>query len=70
MSFVFLHSLDDYSNDPIVIKFNPTISIKNTVFPAVSICISKIDDNGASTRRIENFVKKYYAEYNIEVPEE
>lgn len=66
MSLVFIYTLNDYVEDPV--NINPTTSGKNNVFPAISVCITKNNYQSVSTERIEKYVKKYYAENNIEEP--
>lgn len=70
MTAVFMYTLNDYTNSPIVIDVDLTISNKHSAFPAVSVCIQRLDIQEASTERVRNFVQKYYAEHNIEEPNE
>ncbi|XP_055306541.1 uncharacterized protein LOC129570844, partial [Sitodiplosis mosellana] len=72
MTVVFVYTLNDYADDPIVINVNPIISKENSVFPAVSVCIQRYDHERrrVSTERIEQFVRKYYAEHNIKEPQD
>lgn len=70
MIVVFLYTINDYLDSPVVINVDTINSNKNNVFPAVSVCILKMYSNRASTERVKPFVKKYYADHNIEEPQE
>lgn len=70
MATLFVYTLNDYRESPVVINVDTIISNKNNVFPAVSICARKWDNKRASTKRLKQFVRKYYANHNIEEPQE
>ena len=69
MIVVFVYTLDDHLSDPIVIKFDPVVARKTSVFPAVSVCIEKTLGKRVDTDKVEHFIKKYYAEHNIAEPQ-
>lgn len=58
-----------YENCPVVIEVDTTISNTNNPFNSVSICIKRNRNEEASMEIIERFIRKYYREHNIEVPQ-
>ncbi|XP_055295186.1 uncharacterized protein LOC129564958 [Sitodiplosis mosellana] len=69
MILVFVYTLNDYLNEPVVINFDPIITKKSSVFPVVSVCIRRSDYVKPSTKRIKQYVKRYYTEHDIEEPQ-
>lgn len=70
MTVVFVYTVDDYLNDPIVLKLKPVVARKASVFPAVSVCIEKHSSGRVSNYAVDHFVRNYYAEHSIPEPEQ
>lgn len=70
MIVLFVYTLNDCMDSPIVINVEPIISNQYSVFPAVSVCIKKKKTYTANNERVKNFIQKYYAENNIKEPQQ
>lgn len=68
MTVVSVYTINDYLETPVVINIDPAISNRNSTFPAVSVCIQK-GYARFCLKKIEQFIKKYYADHNIKEPE-
>lgn len=70
MIVLFVYTLNDYLDSQVVIEFETINLDGDSVFPAISVCIEKFNNNRASNQRVKNFVQKYYAEHGIEEPQQ
>ena len=68
MIVVSVYTWNDYLESPVAIEVDTIAPNKESPFPAVSICMKKSEENNANTDRLENFIRTYYAEHNIEMP--
>lgn len=66
MSVVFVYTLNDYFESPILINVDTIALNESNVFPAVSVCIHNHKQKTATAIEAESFVATYYAEHNIE----
>lgn len=69
MVLIFVYTNEAYANDAISINFDTNYLEWNNTFPAISFCMLR-PTNPDSKYKIEQFVRKYYEEKNIEEPDE
>lgn len=65
-----MNTLKDYIGGQVLINFDTIGSKENHTFPGVSICLKKNPDNKAEYKEVDQFIKKYYAEHDLEEPKE
>lgn len=70
MAAISVYTINDYLESPVVINVQTTISDKNNVFPAISVCIKRAHYSIVSSKSVKKFVQKYYAEHKIAEPQQ
>jgi len=72
MAVVFVYTLNDYLDDPVILNIDPIITKTSIAFPAVSVCIDGAHDynpNNTISARIEHYIRQYYTNHNLLEPQ-